>query len=441
MGDREFVWIILDILTPPFEVSGMTFQALGIAFSQGLISSLSACVYPLIPITTAIFGAGRVGHWMEGFLLSSVYVAGMSITYVSLGLIAALGGSVFGAYMGSSEAIVIFAVLFILLGLGFLGVIPLPLPNLGDKLHVEKKESILYPLILGIFSGFIAAPCTAPLFGALMIDIAQNAANEASLLPGITQALAFSLGMGLPFLFIGGFALKLPKPGKWLQAVKYVGATVLFASAFHYLEDLVAPYPAESYLFRYAFLGAAIFFVFLALSEPLSDEPVTGLRSKFSLTLSLFVAAFGLFLATSPLRTTNVSFSSQDISNQSDFKPGEHGWYSDYQEGLRAAEEKQTLALIDFWAEWCAACFKMEKDLFTSDEFRDFVAANNIVLIRLDFTDTDTQEKEDIAQKYEIHGLPTLVIADEDGEMVGKMLGFRNKELALERLSEILEEQ
>lgn len=415
-------------------------QALVVAFSQGLISSLSACVYPLIPITTAIFGAGRVGHWAEGFMLSGIYVAGMSLTYVTLGLAAALGGSVFGQYMGSPEGLTIFALIFFLLGLGFLGIIPLPLPNFGDKLQVEKKESVLYPFILGIFSGFIAAPCTAPLFGALMIEIAQNAAQHETLLPGITQALSFSLGMGLPFLFIGGFALKLPKPGKWMQAIKYFGATVLFASAFHYLEDLYGPFPPESLLLQYSALGGVIFIIFLSLTEPLSGEVAAGFRAKLSLSVFLLVAAYGLFLATSPFRTTGAVISKPApwvVDQEGDHI--QHIWHDNLEAGLKEAELRNAPVLIDFWAEWCAACFKMEEELFVSEEFHRLLDKYGFALVRLDFTDTDTQEKEDIGEKYEIRGLPTLVITDKEGNMVDKVLGYRNKELSIEKIEEIME--
>lgn len=151
----------------------MNIQSISLAFLNGLISSMSACVYPLIPITTAIFGAGKTGHWLEGLSLSGIYVSGMALTYVALGLVAALTGSVFGSYMGSPIVIFVFSMMFFVLALGFLDIIPLPLPNFGDKLQTRKTSKYGYPLILGIFSGFIAAPCTAPLYGAILLDIAK----------------------------------------------------------------------------------------------------------------------------------------------------------------------------------------------------------------------------------------------------------------------------
>ena len=418
----------------------MTLQSLGVAFSHGLISSLSACVYPLIPITTAIFGAGRVGHWLEGFILSGIYVAGMSITYVTIGLVAALGGTVFGSYMGSPEVIYLFAALFFLLGLGFLGVIPLPIPNFAEKIHLKKSSSIFYPLILGIFSGFIAAPCTAPLFGALLIDIARNSAENQSILPGIVQALAFSLGMGLPFLFIGGFALKLPKPGSWMNVVKYVGASILIASGFHYLEDVMGPFPDYDLLIQYAIIGAAIYVIFMWLSAP-KEEMMPGFRGKLMTGSFVTIAAIGLFLATSPIVRSDIQVVKPVHTDHDGHDHGSHNrsglvWHPELDEGLETVEPGG-LVLVDFWAEWCAACKKMESELFTDPDFKTLVKKYKLTLIRIDFTEIDSPEKEEIAERYQIQGLPFLAITDKTGILLDNMLGFKNKSTALDQLNEI----
>jgi thiol:disulfide interchange protein DsbD len=414
----------------------MSIYLVGVAIVHGLISSLSACVYPLIPITTAIFGAGRTGHWLEGLWLSSIYVAGMSITYVALGIMAALTGTVFGSYMGSPVVIVVFSALFFLLGLNFLDIVKLPLPNFGDHLKAKKTGKFLYPFILGVFSGFIAAPCTAPLFGAILIDIAKNAAMQHSLVPGIVQALAFSIGMGIPFLLIGGFALKLPKPGKWLKAVKYVGAVVLFTAALHYLEDIIGPYPPEKSKYTMALLGLILFAIFLVLSEPLEEKENMTLRQKFSVIFFLLISAFGLFLSTSLFATPTgkVRAHQHDSLQESTQK-----WYPDMTSALKAAKPGNLL-FIDFRADWCTACGKMENDVFVSKEFEKLVIENNIILVRLDFTEVDTPEKEGLINKYNVPGFPTISITDYKGETAGQILGYKNKEDFLQKVSKIVKD-
>ncbi len=396
--------------------------SLGIAALHGLLSSLSACVYPLIPITTALFGAGQVKNWAQGFMLSGIYVAGMSLTYVVLGITAALTGSVFGAYLGNPWVIALFATMFFYLGFAFAGLLPLPLPNFADKMQVKKNAGIGYPLVLGIVSGFIAAPCTAPLFGALLIDIAAEAAKNESILPGVSQALAFSLGMGLPFLLIGGFALKLPKPGNWLNAVKVIGGIVLLAAGFHYAEDLIKPFPDPSMAVGLAFVGLFLVVFFTILAEPMVYSEKESSMKKIKKTGYLAIAGFGLFLLTTPLAGV--------LSGQEE-RAGAMEWRVTVSEGLRDARSTRGYIIIDFWADWCHSCHEMEKHLFHSEEFEAFVKANNITLVRLN---ADLDENGPVASRYDVRGLPTLVITDSKGEMIYQIVGFRNKVATMREL-------
>ncbi len=402
---------------------------LAVAFLHGLISSLSACVYPLIPITTALFGAGVSRNLAQGFLVSFIYVMGMAFTYVALGVVAALMGSIFGAWMASPQAILVFAIVFFYLGLAFAGLLPLPLPNFAEKLQVKKTSSILYPLLLGIFSGFIAAPCTAPFFGGTLAQIAGAAAQEGSVLPGVLQALAFSFGMGLPFLLIGGFAMRLPKPGNWLVAVKYFGAVVLITAGYHYLEDLFAPFPENKSNLVVAFMGLVIAILFFLLAEPLKDMTVKSRWMKFQSAIWLAIAAFGLFLATTPISVLIAAGTSpKRTAVQADL------WYSDMVAGKKAAREKQGPILIDFWAEWCTACHEMDARLFQAKEFKELVQLYRVTLVRLDFTEPSS-DLEKLAEKYGIRGLPTLVLTDSNGEMFEALIGFYSKKASLRDLN------
>jgi len=415
----------------------MEIQSLAMAFLNGLISAMSACVYPLIPITTAIFGAGKTGHWLQGLLLSAIYVLGMAITYMTLGVVAALSGTIFGAYMGSPTVILIFSVIFFLLGLSFLDIIPLPIPNFGDKLQARKTSKFSYPLILGIFSGFIAAPCTAPLFGAILIDIAKNSAMQQSLVPGVVQALSFSLGMGFPFLLIGGFALKLPKPGRWMKVIKFIGATVLFTAGFHYLEDVIGPYPPEGARYTMALLGLALTLVFFMLSEPLDKKGVSGeegdksFRQKSATVFFLFIAAFGFFLTTSLLKPGQ---GANTLANSSNSAKAE---FTNLDTAMKASS-KNSILLIDFWAEWCTACHKMDAELFSSGDFKDLVSKYNLVIVRLDYTSPDSPEREDIIQKYQIPGFPTLLVTNTQGREIGRLMGFKSRDETIKNLEALL---
>ncbi|MCS6984534.1 MAG: thioredoxin family protein [Leptospiraceae bacterium] len=405
----------------------MDFSLIAVAYLHGLLAAFSACVYPLIPITTALFGAGsaRLG---KGFFLSSLYVLGMAITYVSLGLVAASMGKVFGSWMSHKWVLLAFAVVFVYLAYGFAGLLPLPLPQYSGELGAAHRGSAFYPLLLGIFSGFVAAPCTAPFYGSTLLQIADASARQKSLVPGVLQAFAFALGMGFPFLLVGGLALRLPKPGKWLYMVKYLGACVLVAAAWHYLESAMGFFSDSQKDPKIAITGILLFITAYLLAEPQRD-----LRDKKTLirlmsSFWLLVAGFGLFLLTSVVGDSWASPAEKTVQKTEGLT-----WFADLPTAKKEAQKSESDILIDFWAEWCTACHEMEKYLFRDSEFEKLVRDHRLVLLRLDFTEPD-EYLEELAQSYGIRGLPTLILTDKDGRMYHTLIGFYSKKSTLNEL-------
>jgi len=422
------------------------------AFGWGLLSAFSACVYPLIPITTAIFigaptGDGEKRSWKKGFITAATYTLGMSLTYGSLGLTAALSGAVFGKYFGNPLVITTVALFLIYLGLAYAHFLPIPLPNFANRLQVKHRDSLLYPLILGIFSAFIAAPCTAPFFGSLLVQISRSSgAGESILLPALSS-FAFALGMGFPFLLIGTFAIRLPRPGAWLRAVEYGGAVMLIAAGFHYLEDLSGDFPPMAQIFPFAVIGLAMCVTFFILAEPLKVEVDMTKRMKLNTAGMLMVSALGLFLFTSPfVKTWGVDVkSNQGSISENGAKPamslpqGRLKWYKNLADAKAIAVKEKKVLLIDFWADWCTACEEMEKKLFVKDEFIQFALANQILPVRIDYSNP-TDELDQLAQTYNIRGLPTVVLTRADGELIHTLTGFYSKEYTMRELRSALKD-
>lgn len=402
---------------------------LGISFGKGLVAAFSACVYPLIPITTALFSIGETRKWYHGFILSFIYVAGMSLTYVCLGLMGVYFGGVFGTWLGKKEVIAGFMLIFFYLGFAFAGLLPLPLPNFADKIRITHRAGIVYPFTLGIFSGFIAAPCTAPWFVNILAQIAESRAAGESPMFGILQSVSFALGIGFPFLLIGGFALKLPKPGQWLGAVKVAGGIFLLTAGVHYMEKLYGPYPPERMRIPLALTGALVSISFFLISEPFKDKMGMPKMLKAQTAMILFISAVGLFFTTSYVSTVLASSPSRKddvtILSKSNLT-----WLTDIQTAQKTALAKNQFMFIDFWAEWCTACHEMDAKLFKTKQFEDLVQEHKLLLVRLDFTDPDDSLLK-LAEKYKIFGLPTVVLADSNGKFIHSSVGFTNPKRTL----------
>ena len=175
-----------------------------VAFGGGLLSFLSPCVLPLVPVYVAslagrgIFEPGVNRVRMPVFLHSLSFVVGFSVVFVVLGAVAGLAG--FGI---SSQGIArqIAGSLLIALGLFMLAALKIPWLNYEKRLAPFQGTTTGYLrslLIGGIFS-LAWTPCASPILGGILA-LALDSATAAQ---GAYLLAAYSLGLGLPFLIVG----------------------------------------------------------------------------------------------------------------------------------------------------------------------------------------------------------------------------------------------
>jgi len=191
-----------------------------IVFAAGVLTSFTPCVYPMIPVTVTYIGGASAGSKRRAALRTLVYVLGIAVVYSALGAFAALSGRFFGQI--SSSPWVLFAVgnVIILFGLSMLDAIVIPVPGILSR-GARGGDNYLGALILGMASGFVAAPCTAPVLGTLLLFVGSsgNVAYGASLL------FVFAFGLGFLLLLLGTFAgslASLPKAGAWMVTIKKI---------------------------------------------------------------------------------------------------------------------------------------------------------------------------------------------------------------------------
>src|SRR5438067_3890082 len=124
-------------------VSAMTFAVL---FVGGVLTSLTPCVYPLIPITVSIFGARQAEHRARSAALSAAYVAGIAAMFSALGLFAALSGKAFGTVLSSPAVVAVLAVLLVALAASMFGAYDIALPSaLQQKLAGVRGTGFAAP--------------------------------------------------------------------------------------------------------------------------------------------------------------------------------------------------------------------------------------------------------------------------------------------------------
>ena len=228
---------------------GGAILALGLAYCGGILSSLTPCIYPMIPITIGVVGGiqnqsqtqNRRGVFFRGFS----YVLGMALVYAFLGVLAGITGQVFGSFTNTSKWYLGLGIVMTFASLMMMDIIPFDPQAWLDRMRramgfgkiskakIDQEATMIGAFVLGASSGFIAAPCTTPVLTAILGFIAQTQ----SVVFGLGLMISFAFGLGtilLAIAFFAGSFQKLPRAGAWMHKIK-IGSGILILLFAEYL--------------------------------------------------------------------------------------------------------------------------------------------------------------------------------------------------------------
>lgn len=196
-------------------------------FATGLLTSLTPCVYPMLPITVSVVGnQARSRRHATGLALA--YVCGLAITYAGLGMLAATSGQLFGAVASHPLTYTTVALFCLAMAAWMLGWLRLP-QNLLPALP-QSRSATLNVTLAGALSGL----GTSPVLGMLLMFVAA----QGDVIWGAALMFSFALGMSGLLLLAGscsGLLQSLPKSGRWLNLSKYLMAGLMFGAAINFL--------------------------------------------------------------------------------------------------------------------------------------------------------------------------------------------------------------
>ena len=179
-----------------------------ITFLEGIISFISPCMLPMLPIYVSYF-AGGSDKKENIFKRALCFVLGFTVVFGALGLFAGTLGSFLAKYQTAVN--VVTGAIVILFGLGYLEVFNLPFfKGMGS---IKKVESTFGAFLFGIIYSVSLTPCVGAFLGsALMLASNSETATE-----GLILLLTYSLGLGIPFVFS---AVLLDKLGGTFDFIK-----------------------------------------------------------------------------------------------------------------------------------------------------------------------------------------------------------------------------
>jgi thiol:disulfide interchange protein DsbD len=376
------------------------------AYGGGLLTAATPCVYPMIAITVSIFGAREATSRRQAVLLSGAFVLGVVCLFTPMLVAAALSGKVFGAWLANRWVVVALVLVFTVVASSMFGAFEMALPDsVMNRLSSVGGVGYGGAFVLGLVCAIVAAPCTGPVLTSIILWIGQ----KQNVVLGSVVGATFALGLGTPFFLVGAFAVSLPKGGKWMVAVKSFFGTAILAYAFH----LLGVFPAVRSLARpdttFMVGAAAVAVLGVALGAIHLDWSDGGLGIKVRKGLGVALAVAGPALlwmawekpteaAAPPAGTTALVW--------------EH---SEQVAAAKAQAEKRPL-MVDFTAEWCAACKELSKHTLSDPRVMAKAAAANFVALKVDATNDDDPQVDAVKGKYKVVGLPTVVIYDSTGK-------------------------
>lgn len=400
---------------------GNLWLAFLLVFAGGIVTSLTPCVYPLIPITVSIFGANESTGILKSFLLSIVYVFGIVLIYSILGVVVASTGALFGGVMSNPFVIGFISLVLVTLGLSMFGVFEIQLPSsVQNRLNTVGGAGFVGAFGMGTVAGVIAAPCTGPALAAVLAYIATTQ----SLFLGFWLMFTYALGMGILFICIGTFSgllSALPRSGGWMYILENIFGIAIITMALFFLKDLKVFEPITGFLKNsLPFFAIAGVLILIGLWLGKLTERFKGISTSMQLrkACGLILAIVGAFMIVGGLQ------------QHSD---GPHpNWVKDEPLALETASQENKLVMLDFYATWCGACNELDNHTFSDQRVVDRL--EDFVTVKLDFS---VKSDKTLTDKYSIRGLPVVIFMDAQGKIYERIEKFVKPEKMLKIIDEV----
>ncbi|NOQ93050.1 MAG: protein-disulfide reductase DsbD [Methylophaga sp.] len=385
-------------------------------FGLGLLLAFTPCVFPMIPILSSIIvGEGERITTHRAFILSLTYVLAMSVTYTVAGVMTGLLGENLQAMFQNPWIIGSFSALFVVLSLSMFGLFELQLPHslqhrLHQISHQQQGGHIAGAALMGLLSGLIVGPCLAPPLAGALIFIGQH--GDPVL--GGSALFALSMGMGLPLIVIGTSAgTLLPKAGDWMNTIKSVFGVLMLALAIWMLERIIPGW--ISLLLWGALLIVSA--VYLGALNALNID-ASGWEKLWKGVGLILLIYGGLLMIGGASGSHNVWQPLQSvISSQSSAAPSHTGLTFTKVNNLTELEQQLSQsdkpAMLDFYADWCVDCKRMEVTTFQDNNV--ITALENTHSLQIDMT-ANTAEHKALMKHYGVFAPPTILFFDANGQ-------------------------
>ena len=394
-----------------------------IIFFEGLLGGFLAlftpCVWPIIPMTVSFF-LKRNKEQTKAIREATTYGLSIVVIYVLLGLAVTLlfGASALNALSTNAVFNIFFALLLVVFAASFFGAFELTLPSAWTNKIDQKSESttgLLSIFLMAFTLALVSFSCTGPIIGFLLVAVS----TQGSILAPTIGMLGFAIALAIPFTLFALFPSLLksaPKSGGWMNTIKVILGFIELAFALKFLSVADLAY-GWHLLDREVFLSIWIVIFGLLgayllgwIRFPHDDESHRTNVPQFFLALaSLSFTVYmipGLWGA--PCKAISAFTPPMNTQDFNLYGGSVEARFTDYEQGMAAAQAEGKPVIIDFTGFGCVNCRKMEAAVWSNPQVAD-ILNNQYVLISLYVDDkTPLPQPIEIAENGQQRTLRTV---------------------------------
>jgi len=382
-------------------------------FLGGLALNLTPCVFPLIPITIGFFAQQTKDRSGGTFWLALAYMIGIAATYSVLGVLAALGGALFGSALQSPWVVGVIVAVLLALAASMFGLWELRVPTWAQRAS-GGRTGVVGALLMGLIMGFIAAPCIGPFVIGLLTLVGQRGDPVF----GFTVFFTLALGLGLPYLLLGtftGLVNRLPSSGMWMVGVRRLFGVLLIAMAAYFAAPQL-PAAVGGWLMPLVLVLGALYL--LVVDRTGHEQPAIDRSMRLA---SAVMLAAGVVLA--PTVRLHQGGGETVAAGHLDWAPYEAS-------AVSAAIAAGGPVIVDFAADWCAPCKELDAITFADPGVRELL--EGFTRFKVDLTRANATNQV-LQREYSVRGVPTVVVWNEGAERF-RITGFEPAERFMGRL-------
>jgi suppressor for copper-sensitivity B len=383
-----------------------------IAFIGGLILNIMPCVLPVLSIKLlSILKKPEEGHLIrKSFIITS---AGIVSSFILLALIfnilRLIGVNIgWGMQFQQPVFLIIIALILSLFALNLFGLFEFNAPSLvSSRIHQKIHQTNYFSdFFNGFFATILATPCSAPFVGtAITVAFTQSYF--------VMMEIFFCMGVGMaaPYLLVSLFpsiAMILPRPGQWMQRIKYLLGLLLLATL--------------------AWIGSILlnhFNVFFIITSSILLFLTSLILKFYKKKLLILMAASIIFLS-----LPNFSFFKFDQQIQ------DSDWVDLTTIQIDDYIQNYDILFVDITADWCAICQFNKINVINSLIIKEIFTKNNVIKIQGDWTKPN-EKIEYFLQQHNKFGIPLNVMYSKshpEGVVLSELLTINEIEKILDKI-------